>query len=132
MRECLNCKREYAFKRAASKFCSDKCRVSYNRKHPRQPLVSQVQLQVLYNSLLEAVERLSNSTLPPTKTSLIAAPVPSQTNLPQVAIKAIMSSYWAEKVEIQDQDAYQSWLKRLNLDNRLTSKQKELIINTTQ
>jgi hypothetical protein len=32
MNKCINCNKEYEAKRTSSKFCSDRCRIAYNRK----------------------------------------------------------------------------------------------------
>jgi hypothetical protein len=56
MKQCLNCKKEFEYKRDSAKFCSDKCRAAYNRTHPQQ-MVSKVQLQVLYNEMLELIKK---------------------------------------------------------------------------
>lgn len=58
MKACLNCQKSYQSKRDTSKFCSDKCRVAYNRKHP-QAGVSKFQMQVLYNNILAAVDSIN-------------------------------------------------------------------------
>ena len=57
MKACLNCKNDFDAKRPHAKFCSDKCRVAYNRANPSQS-VSKFQMQSLYNAFLEAVDRL--------------------------------------------------------------------------
>ena len=36
MKECLFCKKEFEAKKAHSKFCSDKCRVYFNRVNPKK------------------------------------------------------------------------------------------------
>lgn len=60
MKECLECKKLYQFKREASKFCSDKCRVKWNRHHPKETdTVSKMELKVLYNAVLEMVGKLN-------------------------------------------------------------------------
>jgi predicted nucleic acid-binding Zn ribbon protein len=50
--ECLNCKKEFEPKRPHGKFCSDKCRVAYNRANP-QNKVTNIQMQVLYAEMLK-------------------------------------------------------------------------------
>lgn len=57
MKQCLNCQKEFEYKRNAAKFCSDKCRAAYNRAHPSQG-VTKPQMQSLYTAVLEAVEKI--------------------------------------------------------------------------
>lgn len=130
MRTCLRCQKEYEFKREASKFCSDKCRVAYNRKHPKQGAVSQMQLQVLYNAVLDLV----GNTGKPQQT-VIAAPktsyqAPISKPIPQISAQDLMHKFVEARRECTCEDEYRSWLKQLQEDSRLSNKQKELIINT--
>jgi hypothetical protein len=74
MKICLNCQKEYQNKREASKYCSDKCRVAYNRKHP-QNSVSKTQVQVLYNEMLEMVAIMKESGLE----IRVINPIPAET-----------------------------------------------------
>lgn len=62
MKTCLSCGKEYVNKRETSKFCSDKCRVSYNRKNPKT-VVTKFQMQVLYNSMLELVDKMGTESI---------------------------------------------------------------------
>jgi len=68
MKECMNCKNEFEAKRPHAKFCSDKCRVAYNRAHPQQA-VTKLQMQLLYNEMLDLARKMqgtdSISVLPP-------------------------------------------------------------------
>lgn len=57
MKQCLNCHTEFEYKRESAKFCSDKCRATYNRAHPKQ-LVTPIQMQVLYNEILELASKM--------------------------------------------------------------------------
>jgi hypothetical protein len=65
MKECLQCKKEFDAKRDSAKYCSDNCRVKWNRKNAVKKDISPVQLQVLYNSLLEMVGKINTAALPP-------------------------------------------------------------------
>jgi hypothetical protein len=57
MKECLQCKKEFEPKRPHGKFCSDKCRVQYNRLNPLQA-VSKFQMQALYNEIKAAISQI--------------------------------------------------------------------------
>lgn len=87
MKICLNCQKEFEYKREAAKFCSDKCRVMYNRKNPTNG-VSLVQFKVLYNEVLNLVSQIKTvplqtqqETLRPAKTiSVEISPVQEKGN----------------------------------------------------
>ena len=57
MKACLNCNKGFEAKRPHAKFCSDKCRVTYNRAHPTQAMEKWL-LQSLYNAILELVDTI--------------------------------------------------------------------------
>lgn len=138
MKACLNCNNQYENKREASKFCSAKCRVAFNRKNP-QDRITKVQVQVLYNSMLEMMgkvgvsqERESQKPVQEAGKPLSFDLMKQAVQLPQVAVQAIMRKYWDDKRELGGQDEYNDWLQKLYSDNRLTTKQKDLIKNTNQ
>lgn len=54
---CLNCKKDFEPKRPHAKFCSDKCRVAWNRANP-QGKVTKLQMQSLYNEILELARKM--------------------------------------------------------------------------
>lgn len=66
MKKCLQCEREFEPKRPHGKFCSDKCRVAYNRAHPSNA-VTKRQIQALYNEMLELAKQMQG----PVPTSLV-------------------------------------------------------------
>jgi hypothetical protein len=129
MKTCLNCQKEYQHKREASKFCSDRCRVAYNRKHPKQT-VSPVQMQVLYNSMLELVGKIGapSENVHVAPKQALAAPISRP--VAGMSAEAIMHKYVEDRREINDEGQYMDWIGRLNNDARLTQKQKELVKST--
>lgn len=134
MKACLNCQKEFEYKRAAAKFCSDKCRVAYNRKHPKEG-VTKLQMQVLYNSILDAVNQINAKNGQPEAIAVVFKPqeTPQQSNynpVPKVAAEAIMRKYVADRMDLTCEEEYLSWLEKLNNDDRLSPKQKELVKNT--
>lgn len=58
MKKCLNCQKEFDYKREAAKFCSDRCRVQYNRKNPTSSL-KPFQMQELFNAIMGAVNTIN-------------------------------------------------------------------------
>jgi hypothetical protein len=59
MKECLYCKKEFEGKKPTRKFCSDSCRVMYNRKFGGKAL-KDWQAKSIYNSIIEGIEKLTN------------------------------------------------------------------------
>lgn len=135
MRQCLNCKKDFEYKREAAKFCSNKCRAAYNRAHPQEG-VTKLQMQSLYNAILEAVDKIqyagSKNAYDGAKTHYTKQdePLTFTTPVPKISVDAIMRKYVEDRRDCSCQEEYISWLDRLNADERLSSKQKELVKNT--
>lgn len=69
MSKCLQCQKEYKSKRPSSKFCSDNCRVKYHRNHKgesktQKPEVGKIELEVLYNKILDLVGKFEKPEMP--------------------------------------------------------------------
>jgi len=59
-RNCDTCGDEYEYRRKTSRFCSDKCRMAFGRENPKpESQVSKVQMQVLYNAVLDLVSNVN-------------------------------------------------------------------------
>lgn len=134
MKECLHCKKEYEPKRAHSKFCSTSCRVMYNRNHPKET-VSKFQMQVLYNNILAAVDSINAKNGQPEAIGAVFSQPKSNTPIvpkyvPQVAKEAIMRKYVEDRRDCSGKEEFENWLDKLNADDRLTTKEKELVKNT--
>lgn len=79
MKLCAYCQKEYANKRDTSRFCSDKCRVAYNRKNPKKgDAITPVQMQVLYNSIMGAIRAINERNNQPIPGATIIIPVASK------------------------------------------------------
>jgi hypothetical protein len=130
--ECLNCQKEIVGKKSTARYCSIKCRVAHHRKNGKKQGITEPQMQVLYNSFLEAIRSLKGG-LPATQ-PITPEKDFAQTHQPysmNIPAQIVMRNYWLEKVELTA-DTYPQWLQRLYSDPRLTRKQKELIKNTNQ
>lgn len=106
----------------------------YNRKHPKQS-ITPVQMQVLYNSILEAVNQISNKNGQPEAIAVVSQPQPtisaqSHKVVPKVAAEAIMRKYIEDRRCCSGEDEYMTWLEKLQNDPRLTDEQKEEIKTT--
>lgn len=130
--ECVNCRKEIVGKKSSAKYCSVNCRVAHHRKNGKKQGITENQMQVLYNSLLDAIRGLKGG---PTVTQPVTPEKHfAQTHQPysmNMPVPIVMRNYWVEKVELTA-DTYPEWLQRLYSDPRLTQKQKDLIKNTNQ
>lgn len=71
MKVCLQCDKDISARRETAKFCSDNCKVKWNRKNGKAN-VSKVQMQVLYNQILEVVGKIGQfNNLPPSSQLII-------------------------------------------------------------
>ena len=134
MKECLHCKKGFEPKKPTRKFCSDSCRVMYHRKHGKQDTVSKVQMQVLYNSLMDKIEQMASqpiSVLPPTQIASFNGVISSTTVTPKVGIKRT-PAHWVElRRDCETADDYAKWLSDLDADQFLTTREKQQIKQTT-
>ena len=131
MKPCLHCQKDYEFKRAASKFCSDKCRVAYNRRHPKQGAVTPMQVQVLYNAVLEMVGNMKQGgqVVAAVQKTAFQSPL-AQQPIPRVAQDAIMRKYVEDRRNCTCESEFISWSEKLDADTRITDSQKELVKTT--
>lgn len=118
MKECLWCKKEYPNKRETSKFCSTSCRVMFSRKHGgKKDKVSQTQLQVLYNALLEKVGELKAA-------QHIATRAPEMLYTAQISQSMTFGQYEQAKIDCELPEQWEALKQRIMLDPHLSSKQK--------
>lgn len=75
MKECLWCKEPFEQKKETKKFCSTSCRVMFNKKFGKKDEIKPFQMQVLYNQILEVVEKMNNNS-PTIQNKVIYAPAP--------------------------------------------------------
>ena len=105
MKECLQCKKEFQEKRESAKFCSDKCRVKWNRKNGGQQ-IKKWQAQSILNQINEAMDKLNQriqNLTEPTHQIKPITDVPKQSNVVfnvQVPNKPVLSGFEAYKEEI--------------------------------
>ena len=137
MKKCLNCEIEYKYKRDASKFCSGRCRVAYNRKNPKQG-VTPVQMQVLYNLAISALEEIKNikpAELPSDYGRVDKIAVlkengevePLRFNAPKIALKSF-EQWQAAKMECETAEQWEVIKAGISAATNLTTKQKDLLI----
>lgn len=87
MNKCLQCQKEYKSKRPSSKFCSDNCRVKYHRNtksenKTKKSGVSKIELEVLYNKILDLVDKFENPNNPARSNEEYILPLINKTEEP--------------------------------------------------
>lgn len=145
-KKCLHCKKEYEPKKDTSKYCSDSCRVMWNRKNGSKGVKvnKDVQMQVLVSTLMEKLDKVVF--VQPTTPESFDGPDLGKISYdePKWPIGAknaenakvyvveddepkelIMQRYIEERYET-DQDTYPNWLRRLMADERLSNRDKEI------
>lgn len=138
MKNCEQCGNEFKNKRESARFCSDSCRVKWNRKNPKKDAIKPFQMQVLYNEMVELISEM--------KVKLQEQPIvfdspPKPTNYfndepkqwaepkKEFKIKRTFENYQQLRIDCENED---EWLKLkediLNVDH-LSQKQKALLTN---
>jgi hypothetical protein len=129
MKECLNCNKEFEPKRESGKYCSDNCRVQWNRKNPKQEkgLTELQQMKVMYNTLIEKIDKLNLSS--------VYLPVNESkqsfdTTLPKnkkIMLKRTPMQWVELRRDCQNSDDYNKWIVDLDNDTHLTQLEKKQI-----
>lgn len=158
--KCINCNKDYEATKPTRRYCSDSCRVMWNRKNGKKDVSEKVAMKVLINQLIEKLDKVSftSDSFPPTvryvdpiprevqvavynkehpdqHTSIREEPLSfakmeaELTGQEYISPQEVMAGYWEEKREL-DEDNYPKWIKRLENDQRLSSKQKHLVKTT--
>ncbi len=140
MAKCLYCESEYKAKKSTSRYCSDSCRVMYNRKNKKtKPTegVTKAQMQVLYNQMLELAANLNDKVTiqrvnPMTEKEAVAMHNhmhPNQhTSLFEIKGKSF-DQYEQEKLECELPEQWASLSKQISNDPHLNQKQKNYLLN---
>lgn len=129
MKECLSCKKEFEPKRPHGKFCSDKCRVAYNRANPGQS-VSKVNMQVLYNEMMAAIQKIGSQPplsyfQGPEKATVVFKEPAEQY---RIKIKRPFLTLQALIDECESIEAYEPLRKEIEEADHLTSKEKSILL----
>lgn len=136
MRECLKCKADISARHEKAKFCSDSCRVMWNRnpKNKKEKGLTELQqMRVMYNALMEKIEQLS---FPPIYAPVVEQKttfngfIPSEEEKPRLSLKRT-PAHWVElRRDCQTADDYAKWLEDLENDTFLTAREKSQIKQT--
>jgi len=125
MKECLHCKKPFQQKRENAKFCSTSCRVMWNRKNGNKTkdVIQPFQMQVLYNSLLDAINKLgTNNQLPPVIGAVITETKPLVSN------NKSFQQYMNEISDLEYDQEFKDKATEIQSDTNLSQKQKDLLL----
>jgi len=125
MKGCLHCKKEFEAKKETAKFCSTSCRVMWNRKNGNKTkdAIQPFQMQVLYNSLLEMIDKVGkNNQLPPVIGTIIA----QKSELP-VSGKTFQQ-YMNEIADLEYEQEFKDKATEIQSATNLSQKQKDLLL----
>lgn len=95
-KKCLYCQKDFVAKKETKKYCSESCKVMFNRKNVVKDAIKPLQVQVLYNAMLEMLQNggnvpTQNTEMPlPNKNSnkvSISSQIPEKIKKTTVAIK---------------------------------------------
>jgi len=138
--KCLQeeCNNEFESKTGRRKFCSDSCKMKYFRKHGKKVIVTPMQMQVLYNSLLEMVGKINYGVVPTMvnydefeKKAPIGNPVKPTMGQPftaRVSTEKTFDQFKEAKRECENEEDWEK-IKAEIENSTLTTKQKNLLIN---
>lgn len=135
MKSCEQCGTQFSFKRDSAKYCSTKCRVKWNRAHPKIA-VSKIQMEVLYTQMLDLVSEMKERLEQQTKMSSQEIPeikrVPNYfaPNIPKKEFKLVrtVENYLQLKEECECVEDWKN-LKEEIMSSNLSPKQKSLLTN---
>jgi hypothetical protein len=134
MKQCLECEKPFEAKRESAKFCSVNCRVKWNRKNGNKTPVKPIQVQVLYNAMMDMV---SNFKFTPTTPSSYDAPkIPivndeyGQFSPPKPLKRRSYESYREGKRECETAEQWEELRVEIDADMFLTKKEKDLLKTT--
>lgn len=121
MKVCLNCEKEFQEQRETAKFCSTNCRVKYHQKNngKKTEKVTNLKLTVLYNSLLEVIEKIGKNSYAFSNPNQHANPLPKVPS-----IKRSFEYYQTARIECVDIQQWNELKEQIMNDPFLTSKQK--------
>lgn len=130
MKQCMNCKKEFEYKRESARFCSDRCRAAYNRANPQQA-ITKVQVHVIYNEILELIERAKAEPQQPyfgvaTKDGVnlgqtLKEPVKITLKRPFATLQALID-------ECQSIEEYEPLRKEIEEADHLTRREKDILL----
>jgi hypothetical protein len=128
MKECLQCQKHFEAKRDSAKYCSDKCRVQWNRLNPKPGnTVSKIQIQALYNLMMDklgTVGSIQPQISPFIGKALVDEPLSFDT-LKEAAIRKVSRyDFYIDKINaVSELSQFQPLVKEIENDKDLTPQQ---------
>lgn len=127
MKDCLQCQKPYEAKKETSKFCSTNCRVKWNRKNGNKKEISTLEMKVLYNAMLELLDKAKNNVTASEKINTSNPTTENKPTIERMKITRSFENYRQLRIDCPDDE---EWLKLkqeiFDADN-LTEKQKVLL-----
>lgn len=125
--ECLNCKKEITAERESKKYCSDKCRVMWNRKKPKGVSSDKISILALCNQLMGMLATVKFIPLQDSASDLAERPFTTLSK--KIKIRRSVQSWLDWKRDIQDEEEYDKFKEEINDADYLTQKEKKYIFN---
>lgn len=129
---CLHCQEGFEAHKETAKFCSASCRVMYNRKKPKgKDAVTPVQMQVLYNAVLDMVGKMGQPEFKGITAAQNGSPAAiSHTTQQRLKPPKTMAQYFEGKRDCTCDEDFQEWLAEVDADPYLGAKQKQILKTT--
>jgi hypothetical protein len=130
--KCQKCGKEFTPKKETAKFCSVSCRVGYHKKHGKKNTLNPVQVQVLYNTIMEKLGAIQFS--PATAKSydgskLDLKGVDEAGMFPKQSVQPrTFTWYMQAKNECEHEDEWRKLERQIQADPLLSTKQKNLLL----
>lgn len=130
--KCLteDCDNEFESKTGRRKFCSDACKMRYFRKHGKKDSVSLMQVQVLYNAVLDMVGKINYGVTP----TLLDGKRDSFAKMDEVGLwvspkpdTKSFQQFMNELPELETEHEYRTKAAEIEASG-LTKKQKDLLL----
>lgn len=131
--KCLNCSKEFHPKKETRKYCSDSCRVMYNRKHGKKNPITKGQLQVVYNAILELLadggKDLPKDYLNPKKVAVLKPDGNIEPlNLSKPPSQQVFQMHMNKISKLVFSDEREDYVPIIQSDDNLSEKQKGLLL----
>lgn len=122
---CLKCQKEFSCKKETAKFCSDSCRVMFNQKNKKiKSVLAVIQNKVLIDTILEKLNQVNFVAIELGSKNEIHK-TDGKLNISLIADPKSVVQYVQERMECEDAETYNNWLKILESDNSLSKKEKQ-------
>jgi len=132
--KCLNedCKNEFISKTDRKKYCSNACKQKYFRKHGKKGEITPLRLEVIYNSIMEAIGKINygvNPVLEAQKSNNLA-PMALGSNEPKkIKIRRSYENYADLKKECQSPEEWAELSAEIEQADHIPQRLRNLLLN---